>query len=145
MPMEFLSTLSVTDREAMWSQCISNGKPWLLVVDFEHEIIGFVAYGKARSATEGDGAGEVWAIYVAPQHWARSNGKALLAAAVEDLRTRGFSNVVLWAIVGNERADHFYKSTGFIKDIASRRKFNIAGAQLEEVRYQLALPPHAAS
>jgi GNAT superfamily N-acetyltransferase len=139
MPSEFLANLSVKERAAMWSQCISSGQPSILVVGSESEIVGFVAYGKARDASEPEHTGEVWAIYVEPRHWKRAAGKALLAAAVEDLYTSGFKRVVLWALEGNERADRFYVRTGFVKDIAARREFNIAGVQLQENRYEL--PP----
>jgi ribosomal protein S18 acetylase RimI-like enzyme len=143
MPWKFLANLSVEDRAAMWAQCIAKGQPWLLVVEVDGEVVGFVAYGKARGATDDEDTGEIWAIYVDPQHWAKSAGKALLGAAVDDLRQRGFGQIVLWAIVGNERADRFYTRAGFVRDTAARREFGIAGVKLQEDRYLRAMAPDA--
>jgi GNAT superfamily N-acetyltransferase len=144
MPSEFLACLSVKDRELMWDRCIADGQPWLLVAEFDDEIVGFVAYGKARTPGEAQDVSEIWALYVNPDHWERSAGRALLAAAIDDLRSRGFQELVLWAIVGNSRADLFYSRVGFIKDVTVRRDFSVADVQLQEDRYHMAIPQNAA-
>jgi hypothetical protein len=45
------------------------------------------------------------------------------------------TGVALWVLTGNHRGRHFYAHRGFTPDRASR-VINIAGRDLEELRYQ---------
>jgi ribosomal protein S18 acetylase RimI-like enzyme len=56
------------------------------------------------------GRGEVYALYVDPDHGA---GHALMDASREALRARGFYAVSIWVLDGNARGIAFYLRQGF--------------------------------
>ncbi|MGH3715848.1 MAG: GNAT family N-acetyltransferase [Micromonosporaceae bacterium] len=87
------------------------------------DIVGFVNYGPYRSshergwaAVDPNGGGEVYALYVHPDHWGAGVGGTLLDAAVTDLRETGETPVRIWTLVGNDRALRFYQARGFALD-----------------------------
>jgi ribosomal protein S18 acetylase RimI-like enzyme len=61
----------------------------------------------------------------------------LIAAALDDLRERGFSEATVWSFADNERANRFYESHGFDRDGAERTEE--AWADALEVRYRRTL------
>ena len=60
--------------------------------------------------------GEIYAIYVDPQHWGTGAGRALMAAALSHLAGEGLSPVRLWVLADNHRARRFYERHGFTAD-----------------------------
>lgn len=100
-------------------------------------IRGFATTGPDRGG--GAGAGELWALYVEPEHWARGLGRALVAAARERLAGRGHHRAVLWVLERNARAERFYRADGWAPD-GARRTETIWGIAATDVRYGRALP-----
>lgn len=49
-------------------------------------------------------------------------------------KEKGFSEVVLWVLEGNLRAQGFYRSAGFSADGVSKSEY-VRGSVVEEVRY----------
>jgi ribosomal protein S18 acetylase RimI-like enzyme len=86
-----------------------------LVALRDGEVIGFAAYGAERSdlAPAVDGRGEVYALYVHPDHWGVGAGHALMTSAREALRARGYDAVSIWVLEGNSRGIAFYRRQGF--------------------------------
>jgi GNAT superfamily N-acetyltransferase len=72
-------------------------------------------------------------LYVAPSHWGRGYGCALLRDAEEALATTGRRDLALWVLEGNERARGFYERAGWRGD-DSMKPFGDSG--LHEVRYR---------
>jgi len=66
VPAEYLASLSVDQREAMWRESIAEGVPELLVAKAEGGMVGWVAFGPCRDEGSPADSAEVWAIYVAP-------------------------------------------------------------------------------
>ncbi len=98
-------------------------------------MIGFASCGASRDAT---GEGELYAIYVLPEAWGSSAGRALLAAALEAMRTGGFATASLWVLDDNPRARRFYEREGWEHD-GGRREEEILDVQISEVRYSITL------
>lgn len=73
-------------------------------------------------------------LFVAAGGWRRGAGSALLAAELDDLRARGYSEATVWSFAGNERANAFYESHGLARDGAERTEE--AWAHVPEVRYR---------
>lgn len=96
-------------------------------------ICGFVTIGASRDADLSP-SGEVCAIYVDPGSWGRGIGRALMASARATLRHQGHEDAYLWVLVGNVRAEHFYRSDGWLPD-GSRRRVTVHGVEVDEVRY----------
>ena len=76
-PARVLDSLSVDERERLWSHHLGLGVvAW--VAEAEGRIVGFVSVGDSR--TEED-AGELYAIYVLPEAWGTGAARELMAAA----------------------------------------------------------------
>ena len=72
-------------------------------------------------------------IYVAPSHWGRGYGYALLRDAEEALAAAGRRNLALWVLEGNDRARKFYERARWRGD-DGMKPFGDSG--LNEVRYR---------
>jgi GNAT superfamily N-acetyltransferase len=77
-------------------------------------------------------------LYTEPASWRRGLGRALLDAAMEQLRERGFREVTLWTAEWNTSRG-FYENLGWTLDGSTREK-TFAGATFTEVRYRNQVP-----
>jgi ribosomal protein S18 acetylase RimI-like enzyme len=139
VPDAYLAGLSVDQREATWGGAITSGTPRLLVAKEEGDVVGWIAFGPCRDDGASAHAGEIWALYVAPEFWASGAGRMLWLAARERMIEEGYHSVSLWVIAGNARAIRFYLAAGFAAEPSSRKAFTLGGETLREVRYRLAL------
>jgi len=135
LPTDFLATLSVDKREAMWREFIARGSTELLVARDGDSIVGFVAFGRCRDEDAVASRAEIWAIYVMPSHWSQGIGSGLWRHARGRLQEQGYESVSLWVLVGNARAVHFYEENGFRVEESSLKEVVIGGSTLQEVRY----------
>lgn len=92
-----------------------------LVAEKGPNVIGFATVGWDRrectEETAGPGEpGEVWAIYVHPDHWGRGAGRALLREGHRWLNERGLAPIRVWELVGNTIGRGFYEHYGFTAD-----------------------------
>ena len=109
----------------------------LLMAEENGEALGYCTSGECRDPDAPAEVGEVRTLFVAPAAWGRGVGSALMAAALDDLRERGYSEATLWSFADNERANGFYESRGFERDGAE--KTEEAWADALEVRYRRSL------
>jgi ribosomal protein S18 acetylase RimI-like enzyme len=105
--------------------------PATFVAESNGEVVGFVAVGPAR---DDDADGELYAIYVHPDHWGEGHGRELIAAGEARLRELDHQHAVLWVLEDNPRARRFYELAGWQFD-ATRRSIEIFGVEVPEVRY----------
>jgi GNAT superfamily N-acetyltransferase len=116
MPDEVLDSLDVAagtrqQRERLGQ--LPPGAACFVATDAGGQTVGFAQVGDYEGS---DGSGQVYAIYVAPEHWSTGAGRALMAAALDFLTASGPRPVRLWALDGNERARRFYERCGFVAD-----------------------------
>ena len=78
------------------------GRGW--VVEADGKIVGF-AIGNAET-------GNIWALFVDPEHEGRGHGRALHDAMVEWLFSRGLRHLWLGTDPGT-RAERFYRAAGW--------------------------------
>lgn len=135
LPAEYLASLSIGEREAMWRRLVESRSAHLLLARDAGQVVGFVAFGASRDQDAPSGCAEVWAIYVKPSLWSGGAGRLLWLAALQQVRSEGYSSVSLWVIAGNERATRFYECAGFVAQPESRKEFELGGVTLAEVRY----------
>jgi GNAT superfamily N-acetyltransferase len=57
--------------------------------------------------------GDLYALYLDPDHWGRGIGTALHATALDRLVTHDFTHAGLWILDGNRRALRFYHRHGW--------------------------------
>lgn len=134
-PDEFLAQLSVERRTAMWRDSIATGRPQVLVARIDDRVAGFIAFGPCRDEAAPDTTAEVWAFYLAPDHWSTGVGRALWESARERMLLQGARHASLWVIASNPRAIRFYLAAGFSPVAGSIKPFTIGGVQVQEVRY----------
>jgi GNAT superfamily N-acetyltransferase len=109
----------------------------MLLAEEDGELLGMTICGDSRDTDASDHVGEVRMMFAAAGAWGRGVGSALMAAALDDLRERGYSEATVWSFADNERANRFYESRGFERDGAEKRED--AWADLIEVRYRRSL------
>jgi GNAT superfamily N-acetyltransferase len=102
----------------------------ILVAARGEEVAGFVLHGPCRDDDAGPEAGEIWALYVDPARWRAGVGRALVEAAVEDLRAADFAESTVWTLADSPRNLRFYEALGFELDGAQQRRESF-GAPLE--------------
>ncbi len=110
------------------------------VAEVDGGVAGWLCGGPTRDEDGGPGTGEVWAIYVHPDHWRCGAGAALMSAALQRLATDGYGEAVLWVFEENGGARRFYERFGWRLDGASQI-FERGGGQAIEIRYRRPLPP----
>jgi L-amino acid N-acyltransferase YncA len=152
VPDSILDGLSVERRARYWRDTIAaedaaanaadgstgtaaSARTW--VVEEAGTVQGFASTGALRDPPDGlTAAGEVFAIYLAPEAKGRGFGRALFACAVDDLRGRGFDPIVAWVFEANASARRFYEAAGFRPD-GARQPVTLGETSLPEVRYRL--------
>jgi ribosomal protein S18 acetylase RimI-like enzyme len=123
---------------AWWHSAIMRGTG-LLVLDFDSRIVGYSTYGRNRVPSM-PYSGEIFEIYLAPQHQGIGLGRRLFAAARRELAEHGYLSTIVWALADNEKALAFYRSLGgqavrraeerFGSDMLTRVAFGFVSAQV---------------
>jgi GNAT superfamily N-acetyltransferase len=129
LPRDQLAALSVDERAEQWRR-------WPpIVAEVAGEIVGFVSVGAARDE---DADGELFAIYVHPDHWSTGVGRQLMEAGEDELRRLGHREGALWVMDDNPRARRFYELAGWTAD-GHARDIELFGFDIPEVRYAKSL------
>lgn len=136
LPDDYLDGLTVTPATLEgWRRMMAAHDRGVVVGESGQQIVGLSAFGPAA---QGEAGGEIYAIYVLPEHWSTGLGRALMARSLERLRELGHTEVGLWVFAGNPRARRFYERAGFT---LSGRQETAEGPGFAEpeVHYRLAL------
>ena len=104
----------------------------LICIEGGH-IIGTTSFCKSRFEQFASW-GEIISLYLLPQYVGKGYGKALLKAAIRELKEMGFHDVFLWVLEENHRARLFYEKMGFLFS-GNFMEGSIGGKTLREVRY----------
>lgn len=131
-PDEFLASLDRRRREKWWRRFIEEGAR-VHVVGGDHAV-GFCHAGKSDE----DGWGEIFSVYVHPDHWGLGLGRELLLAGQQTIADESFPRALLWVLEGNERGRAFYERQGWSLGKPIRIE-DIGGTQVTEVRYEIDL------
>jgi ribosomal protein S18 acetylase RimI-like enzyme len=141
VPDEYLESLSVEKREAAWRESLAKRLSELWVAsESTSELAGWVSFGGCRDSDKPASVGELWAIYVSPRYWSCGVGRALWLTARSRLVELGFTEVTVWCLAGNDRAERFYRAAGFLATNAII-KAPFATVVLDEIRYEAVLSP----
>ena len=129
-PAEFLEGLDVDRRRVFVEDRLASGAS--LFVSVNDQITGFCFVGPARGEEEW---GELYSIYVHPEHWGTGDGFDLIQAAETELASLGFHRALLWVLRDNPRARAFYERCGWTLAKPIRVE-EIGGVQVTECRYE---------
>ena len=133
---EDLATLSVDKRLAMWREAIEYGEPQVLVAVQGETVVGFVGFDRSRDPKTPNTMGEIWALYVEPDHWGEGLGLALWDAAREGLMFEGCTKVSAWVPLGCERAMRFFDMAGFKREMTTIKTVPMGNTRVEEIRFK---------
>jgi ribosomal protein S18 acetylase RimI-like enzyme len=106
---------SATDDKAGLDALLEHDRESLLVAEQEGEIVGAVI-----AAWDG-WRGNVYRLAVRPGHRRQGIGRALVAKAERQLRTRGARRISVLAFSGEPGADDFWRAVGYVPDGRIRR------------------------
>lgn len=139
MPDEYLASLDVDPRAAMWRSAIArHGPAKLVLAEVDGVPAGFCLFGPTRDEEPPEVA-EIYAVNVHPRQWRRGVGRLLCRHAVREATAREHTAITLWCMVRNERGRRFYGALGFAPDGAERTESKLIGSPLHELRYRKAL------
>jgi GNAT superfamily N-acetyltransferase len=95
----------------------------LIVAERDGEVIGYAGFGRARDEDAQD-CGELYAIYIDPQHWRTGAGSVLIVDVTQRLSELGYTIAILWVLAENARARTFYERQGWSADGASQMRLD---------------------
>lgn len=134
LPVNYLVRLSEVRQRLLWAREIVHRGPHDGIVVAEHDdygVIGFASYGPARDRAIGYD-GEIYTLYVDPNHVGRGAGRTLIRAAFARLYADNFKSAVIWALKGNP-ARFFYETEG--GRIVAERPGAVAGKPVRELGF----------
>jgi GNAT superfamily N-acetyltransferase len=134
LPEDQLRALAPATREAKWREAIEFSEPQVQVAVHGGQIVGFVGFDRSRDAKTPSTTGEIWAIYVKPEHWGRGVGVALWDAARDGLEEEGCTLVTVWIPLRNDRALRFHELAGFKRELKTAKTTALGGVKIEEIR-----------
>lgn len=137
---DYLDGLRAEDRAARYDFASRDPtQPSTLVAVDGDSIHGFATVARASQSDSQD-CGELCALYVSPERWGHGIGVALVKAARSRLLLLGHRQAVLWLLLGNTRAERFYRRDGWRCD-GLQRTATVWNATVEELRYSRNLAP----
>jgi ribosomal protein S18 acetylase RimI-like enzyme/CheY-like chemotaxis protein len=111
-----LEGLSQPELERAWRQIVRRPERTNLVLEREGCVVGYIAFGPLTDPNDDAATGEIYGLYVHPDHWRSGAGGQLLAAALEQFDDRGVAQVVVWTMRDNAIGRRFYHKNGFCLD-----------------------------
>lgn len=132
---ESLASLSVEERTEAWTTRLREQMWPTLVCEVDGSVVGFVSYDQCKDDDKtSQRTGEVIAIYLLPSYLGRGLGREMFETALSQLKAKGFDQVVVWVLHGNNLGIHFYEKMGFAKDGVTKKDV-IRGSEVLKVRY----------
>jgi GNAT superfamily N-acetyltransferase len=121
IPEEVLANFGFEFRLSRWNQILCNPKTEeaTFVVLHEGKILGFASCGPERDQ-DPCYSSELYAIYLLKSCQGKGLGKEMFKVALDFLRSRGHTSMLLWALRGNETIGFYERMGGVVvyeKDI----------------------------
>jgi GNAT superfamily N-acetyltransferase len=123
LPDTTLDELTIEGRQRDWQEWLAQGgeRRHTLVAERDGKVEAFCTLEMpSREEDEPDGVAGIPALYAHPNSFGGGAGPALMDAAIEAMRKRGFRESILWMLEGNGRAQTFYERRGWIRDGGAR-------------------------
>lgn len=135
LPDEGLLAMSPERQAFAWARTISRQSEDNFVLVAERNrygLVGLVSAGRCRDR-DARHDGEVYTLYVDPNHQRSGAGRALLEHVFAKLRGADCRDAIIWALAGNP-ARTFYEQVGGV--VVAHRQAETFGASHEEVGFE---------
>lgn len=132
LPDSVLIRMSPAQQQRIWTHQINSLDTVLVAVHPRYGVVGVASGGRSRDRRFA-GGGEIFTLYVAPDHQGQGYGRALLLEMQDALRDAGHEFAVLWVLAENQ-ARFFYEAMGGIR--TAERHERLWGVALPEIAYQ---------
>ena len=129
VPQDYLDGLA----GSRWAKVLGDNKYDAYVIMEDGKYIGTSSICAARDEKM-VGWGEIISIYLLPEYFGKGYAEPLFKCAINALGEKGHTNIYLWVLKGNIRAQKFYEKHGFQKN-GDTSLVEIAGEELEDIRY----------
>ena len=129
VPQDYLDGL-VGSR---WANVLGDSQYDAYVILEDEKYIGTSSICAARDEKMVEW-GEIVSIYLLPEYFGRGYAGPLFTCVINALRGKGYTNIYLWVLKENIRAQKFYEKHGFHKS-GDTAFIEIAGEELAEIRY----------
>ena len=151
LPQSYLRRLSVESLTLRWHGRMRRAEelarrgpavvaPHIAVVESEGGVVGFTMFGPSVRRSLAGFAGEVFYLYVLPEHQGNGYGRALMRHALDTLAEIPWYWVVVRVLRDNAPARRFYAGMGMRPD--GHHEFErLAGRSVSVVRYARTLNP----
>jgi ribosomal protein S18 acetylase RimI-like enzyme len=113
--------------ERWWRNAIDR-KTRIVVLSFGGAVVGYATYGRNR-ATSLPFKGEIFELYLRPEHQGLGFGRRLFSAVRRDLAGHDVKSIVVWALADNEGACGFYRRLGGREVDTTVERFGSASLQ----------------
>ncbi len=92
---------------------MSRARPeyFALVAEHDGKVVGFCYGGPSRVADQAH-PGEVYAIYVLPEHHGHGHGSGMLRMGAREIVARGWGGMLIWVLRENAPSRLFYERMG---------------------------------
>lgn len=130
MPQSYLDSIP----SGHWADNVRQEGIHTLIMRQGNSIIGTASFCQSRWEKY-PGYGEIISIYFLPEYMGKGYGKQLIGKAVDELRRKGFTELLLWVLEENQAARKFYEACGF-SYCGERKREDIGGESLTELMYQ---------
>ncbi|HUU63638.1 MAG TPA: GNAT family N-acetyltransferase [Dehalococcoidia bacterium] len=112
-----LKDFTIDKWEDHFQKAITEKTEEIVVTEEHGNVLGYTIIGPSRDEDIGkENCGEVWGLYISPDHWRKGLGSRLTEWAFSELRSRGYDIVTLWVFQRNVAAVKFYEAMGFVLD-----------------------------
>jgi ribosomal protein S18 acetylase RimI-like enzyme len=109
MPPKALAQLLSKREVKWWTQALRSSEQ-ILVLEVGGTIAGYATMGRSRA--RGKYQAEIYELYLAPVYQGCGFGEHLFEACRHRLDDRGLKGLLVWALVDNSQACHFYWRRG---------------------------------
>lgn len=135
----YLDSLTIEQRARDWTGWMEAGESESFIAEEGGVTTGFVTIGRTKTPPPGSSpirpshSGEIYALYLHPDHWRKGVGTALIKYAARALKDRKHSTLCLWVLDKNDRAKAFYEKMGGQK--LGGKTVEIGPSSLKEICY----------
>ena len=139
LPAAEIERHTLAQRAGMWARALQAPVTGVFVAVAANEVRGFASTGAFRvepAGIDGQGEGELNALYLLPSAQRQGTGRLLFDAGANALRDAGFAAMRCWVLQGNP-AVAFYERLGGVR-VASKT-FTVDGVAVEEHCYRFDL------